>query len=104
MDLRAPVIGHAAIVFSVPEHAGHRSNAQARDFLARVERSIHLHDQGGGWSDGEAVCPSDAWGIHERIYCECAVIWGWPYEPEGREHREFLSAVHPAVDGQPAGR
>jgi hypothetical protein len=60
MDLWAPVVGHAAVVFPILEHAGQRGDAQACDFLARLERGVDLHDQRGGRRDIETASPSDA--------------------------------------------
>ena len=43
MDLRSPVVRHAAIVLAALIHARQRRDAQAADRLARIDRSVDFH-------------------------------------------------------------
>src|SRR5215470_17713947 len=104
MNFWAPVVGHAAVVFSVLKHTGQWGNAQTFDGLARVESEVHIHEQCGRWIDGETVGAGYAWGIHKCVHRESASIRCRSFEPEDGKQWEFLGAVHAAVNGQPTGR
>src|SRR4249920_1891558 len=43
MNLRTPIVCHAAVVLAALEHAGQRRNAESLNGLAWIEGGIHVH-------------------------------------------------------------
>jgi hypothetical protein len=77
---------------------------QPLDFLARIERSIHVHHERGRRMDDEAICTRDARRIQQSVDSELAEALGRPLEPECRKDRKLLGSIHAAVDGEAARR
>ncbi len=102
VDFRPPILGLLAVVLRVPEHAGQRRNAHARNIHPREKAGLYIRQRpllaDGLYAEG----PCDAGRIEKGIDHDAAFA-GRGLEPEARKARKLFRSWHCYVDGKPAG-
>ena len=104
VDLRAPIISDAAIVFGALVHRGEWCDAHAFDALAWEERGIDLHQGHFAGCDIEGVGTGDRGAVEQRVDAQGAGIFRRFFEPELAEVGELLWAWQSRVDCETACR
>ena len=101
VDLRPPVVGHAAIVLAALIHARQRRDAEAADRFARIDRSVHVDHLRRAGRQREAIGAGRAHRIQQAVEHERARVGRRPLEPERDEARKLLDVLR-GVDREPA--